>query len=126
MPVRPLGLRTGPQVETGMLRSPPYGIASDPFWRYGKALVSINLAHWFAEVIDILGFSGHRSTRISWLRLAVHYADHSSRALAAHDRQITDLGQQYDGQSHAALAAAWSNQSHGNTERLIQPTESSP
>jgi hypothetical protein len=39
-----------------MLRPAPHDIASDHFWRQVRALVSINLPHWFAEVVDLLGF----------------------------------------------------------------------
>jgi uncharacterized protein YukE len=106
-----------------MLRSAPKGLASDHLWRCGKALVSISLPHWFAEVIGILGFQWpeiDEDQLVDAGRYLREYADHSSVAMAAHGRQIADLGQQYDGQSYASLAAAWSNQSHGNMESLVQ------
>ena len=85
--------------------------------------MSINLPHWFAEVIGILGFQWpeiDEDQLVDAARYLREYADHSSAAMAAHGRQIADLGQLYDGQSYASLAAAWSNQSHGNMESLVQ------
>jgi uncharacterized protein YukE len=85
--------------------------------------VSINLPHWFAEVVDLLGFMWPEIDEDQLVEAGRHlreYADHSSGAVAAHGRQIADLGQHYDGQSYAALAAAWSNQSHANMQSLIQ------
>jgi len=85
--------------------------------------VSINLPHWLAEVMDILGFTWPEIDEDQLVEAGRHlreYADHSSKAMAAHGRQIADLGQQYDGQSYASLAAAWSNQSHTNMESLVQ------
>lgn len=85
--------------------------------------MSISLPHWFVEVVDLLGFLWPEIDEDQLVEAGRHlreYAEHSSGAMAAHGRQIADLGQRYEGQSYASLAGAWSSQSHANMESLIQ------
>jgi uncharacterized protein YukE len=85
--------------------------------------LSITLPHELVVVGDILGFSWPEIDEDQMREAGVHlraYADHASQAAAAHGQQITDLGEHYEGRSYSALAGAWSNQSKGNMETLIQ------
>ena len=58
--------------------------------------MSISLPHWFVEVVDLLGFLWPEIDEDQLVEAGRHlreYAEHSSGAMAAHGRQIADLGQ---------------------------------
>ena len=85
--------------------------------------MSINLPHWLAEVVNVLGFNWPEIDE-DQIREAGHalrrYADGAAESSGLTSTRIADLSRDYQGQSYQALVQVWSHQSHSHMQTLIE------
>jgi hypothetical protein len=86
--------------------------------------VSINLPHWLAEVVNLLGFNWPEIDEDQLRDAAKGLRQYADKCQQSHD--IThgvvngDLQQAYAAQSYTALAQVWAQQSQGHMSTLIE------
>ncbi|MFJ9901898.1 hypothetical protein ACIRVK_03145 [Streptomyces sp. NPDC101152] len=86
--------------------------------------MAINLPHWLAEVINVLGFDWPEIDEDQLREAARHLRKYAHDAESSHDRShkiVTgDLQEVYAAQSYTALAQAWAGQSSKHMKELIE------
>ncbi len=86
--------------------------------------MSINLPHWLAEVINVLGFNWPEIDEDQLREAARHLRTYAEDSERSHDRTHGivhgDLQQVYAAQSYTALAQAWGEQSSTHMKELIE------
>lgn len=86
--------------------------------------MSINLPHWLAEVVNILGFNWPEIDEDQLREAAKHLRSYAHECQTSHDtthKIVTgDLQQVYAARSYTALAELWGSQTQGHMHTLIQ------
>jgi hypothetical protein len=86
--------------------------------------MAINLPHWLAEVVGVLGFNWPEIDEDQLREAAKHLRGYADDCEQSHDKVhgvITgDLRQVYTAQSYTALAQVWSEQSSGHMKDMIE------
>lgn len=86
--------------------------------------MSINLPHWLAEVVNILGFNWPEIDEDQLREAAKHLRTYAHGCQQSHDtthKVVTgDLKEAYAAQSYTALAELWGQQSKGHMKTLIE------
>jgi hypothetical protein len=86
--------------------------------------VSINLPHWLAEIVNILGFNWPEIDEDQLREAAKGLRSYADECQASHDTTHTivtgDLQQVYAAQSYTTLAALWGSETQGHMHSLIE------
>jgi hypothetical protein len=86
--------------------------------------VAINLPHWLAEIMGVLGFNWPEIDEDQLREAGKHLRSYADECEKSHDRTHSvvtgDLQQAYAAQSYTALVQVWSEQSSGHMKSLIE------
>jgi hypothetical protein len=85
--------------------------------------MSINLPHWLADVVNILGFNWPEIDEDQLREAAKGLRSYAHESQASHDTThkivTSDLQQVYSAQSYTALAEVWGSETSGHMQTLI-------
>ncbi|MEU2354889.1 hypothetical protein ABZ599_18295 [Streptomyces misionensis] len=86
--------------------------------------MSINLPHWLAEVVNILGFNWPEIDEDQLREAARHLREYAHECKSSHDVThkvvSSDLQRVYAAQSYTALAELWGGQTQEHMNKLIE------